>query len=795
MALQVGELYAQLTMDSGPFDKGVDGLKGKLGKMGGLVAGALGGVVLAGVTALGGAMVASVASANTFSKAMNGLQTATGATEEEMASMGDAIKNVYARNFGQDINDVAKAMEYAKQATTATGEELEYLTQDALMLRDAFGYEVTDSVKASDKLMRQFGLTGSESMAMIAEATQKGLNKSDDLIDTIDEYSVYFATAGLDAEAMFAIFENASNAGVRNLDYVGDAVKEFGIRAKDGSKVSREAFSALGLDIEEMETGMAKGGETAKNTFLKVIEALQGMEDPVLKNMAGVALFGTKYEDLEADAIKAMGNINGTIKGSIETLDSINAIKYDSFGEVFAGIGRQLQVGLLMPLGEKVLPLLNDFATWIATKIPGMIAYFENFGSQAQGIFARFQPVIQNVMGVIQQMIPVWVGAFQTIMGVVGPVMDFIGSKIKEVVTMFTEFWKKNGQDLLTNVQIVFNGMWAVIQFVMPAVLAIVSMVFNTVKGVITGALNVISGVFKVFAGLFTGDWSKMWDGIKQLVSGAIELLWNLWNLMLFGRLVAGIKLLGTKLLGGFKSMWTGIQNGTGNFISSIQTSFMNMVTSVVGFFKSLYTRGIEIFTSMRTIGASIFEAMKQAIYNIILLLKDKAVSLIGGMKTGITTAFDNILASAKSIFTSVKDAILNPIQTAKDTLLGIIDTIVNAFKNMVIKIPTPKLPKINVGSKSVGGFPIPTFDIDWFKTGGIATGPAIAGIGEAGSEAIVPLAGRRMKPFAEAIAKQMGGVGGGGGDIYVSVTSDELHKMAQAVRTMEDLKQTFRKK
>lgn len=795
MALQVGELYAQLTMDSGPFDKGVDGLKGKLGKMGGLVAGALGGVVLAGVTALGGAMVASVASANQFSKAMNGLQTATGATEEEMASMGDAIKNVYARNFGEDITDVAKAMEYAKQATGAVGEELEYLTQDALMLRDTFGYEVTESLKATDKLMREFGLTGTESMSMIAQATQKGLNKSDDLIDTIDEYSVYFATAGLDAEAMFAIFENASNAGVRNLDYVGDAVKEFGIRAKDGSKVSREAFSALGLDIEEMETGMAKGGETAKNTFLKVIEALQGMEDPVLKNMAGVALFGTKYEDLEADAIKAMGNINGSIKGSVEVLDSINQIKYDSFGEVFTGIGRQIQVGLLMPLGEKVLPLLNDFANWVATKIPGMVAYFENFGSQAQGIFARFQPIIQNVMGIIQQMIPVWVSSFQTIMDVVGPIMDFVGSKIKEVVTMFTEFWKTNGKDLLTNVQIVFNGIWEIIQFVMPLVLAIVTMVFNSVKGVISGALNIISGVFKVFAGLFTGDWSKMWDGVKQLVGGAIEFLWNLWNLMLFGRLVSGIKMLGTKLLGGFKSMWTGIQNGTGSFISTIQTSFMNMVTSVVGFFRSLFTRGIEIFTSMRTIGASIFEAMKQAIYNIILLLKDKAVSLITGMKTGITTAFDNILTSAKSIFASVKSAIVDPITTAKETLLGIIDTIVKAFANMVIKIPTPKLPKLNVGSKSVAGFPVPTFDLDWFKTGGIATGPAIAGIGEAGSEAIVPLAGRRMRPFAEAIAKQMGGVGGGGGDIYVSVTSDDLHKMAQAVRTMEDLKQTFRKK
>lgn len=89
----------------------------------------------------------------------------------------------------------------------------------------------------------------------------------------------------------------------------------------------------------------------------------------------------------------------------------------------------------------------------------------------------------------------------------------------------------------------------------------------------------------------------------------------------------------------------------------------------------------------------------------------------------------------------------------------------------MKISIPKPKLPHINVGSKSMlGGLvSIPTFSIDWYATGGIATGASVVGVGEKGDEAIVPLSNKhRMKPFATAVADMMrddlDGEGGSGG-------------------------------
>jgi phage-related protein len=761
MALQVGELYATLSMQTKEFDKDVGGIQGSLGKVGGMVATTFAGIMAGAIGAVGGAMAGAVIGVNNYQKAMNGLQAQTGATSDEMASMGDAIKNIYGKNFGESFQDIGDTMAYAKQATGAVGEELEYLTQDALMLRDTFQMDVTESLRGADSLMEQFGATGTEAMAYIAEATQKGLNKNGDLVDTIEEYSVYFQNAGMSAQDMFGILENASKAGVRNLDFVGDAMKEFGIIMKEDGDKATDALNDMGLNAGELRSQFAKGGEGAKLAFQKIMGELGKMEDPLERNRLGVELFGTKFEDLEADAVLAMGNVNGTIKGSVDTLNEINEIKYDSFGEAMKGIGRQLFVGLIMPLGEKLMPHLNNFANWISSKLPAIQSFFQGLGQKVASVFGGMGSEIGTIKSAFSQYFEMLKTGWATVWSVISPILTLIGQKVMEIFGMIIEWWNANGSALLENVMIVFMGIWNAIKFIMPGILAVVSMVFDSIKGVISGALNIISGVFAIFAGLFTGNWSKMWDGVKQLLSGAIQFIWNLWNLMLFGRLISGIKLLWTKGLGLFKGMWSGIQNGFGSFVAWIQNLIVKGVTSYIATWKSLFTRAVQIFNSLRSIGFSIFNAMKQAIYNTILTLKNMAVSVITNMKSRMSTIFGNIKSTAQRIFDGVKNAITKPIETAKKVVLGIIDTIKSAFSKMKIKIPKPKLPKINVGSKKVAGIPIPTFDLGWFKNGGVFNGPSVIGVGEAGAEAVVPLSGQRMKPFATEIMKQMMGAGG----------------------------------
>ena len=151
--------------------------------------------------------------------------------------------------------------------------------------------------------MDQFGMTSEQAYNLLAQGAQNGMNANDDLTDIVKEYSVQFKTMGFTAEEMFNMLSNGAKEGGFSIDVMGDAMKEFNIRSKDGSKASNEAFKSLGLNADNLTKSFAKGGEEGKKAFSEVMKKLKGMKDPVEQNTAGVALFGTMWEDLGAKAI------------------------------------------------------------------------------------------------------------------------------------------------------------------------------------------------------------------------------------------------------------------------------------------------------------------------------------------------------------------------------------------------------------------------------------------------------------------------------------------------------------
>lgn len=159
--------------------------------------------------------------------------------------------------------------------------------------------------------MKNFGVSAEEAYNIIAVGAQNGADQNGDLLDTLNEYSVQYAALGLSADQFVGGLISGAEAGVFSIDKVGDAVKEFNIRAKDGSKSTVGAFQTLGLNADEMMSKFAQGGDTAQEAFFEVIKALDKMEDPIEKNAAAVALFGTQYEDLEKERPPGAGQHGG----------------------------------------------------------------------------------------------------------------------------------------------------------------------------------------------------------------------------------------------------------------------------------------------------------------------------------------------------------------------------------------------------------------------------------------------------------------------------------------------------
>lgn len=344
-------------------------LKEKISGIGGKLA------IGAGVvsTATIGAATAAVNTVDDLSRALNGLQASTGAADGQMEDLKNIMLTIYSDNFGESFNDISLAMKEVAQQTGLTGDQLGGLTEDALAVRDTFDFEVNESVRAANMLMKQFGMNGDEAYNLIAQGAQKGLNKNDDLLDTINEYSVHFKQLGIGADEMFNMIKNGAADGTFSIDKLGDAVKEFGIRSKDGSKSTTDAFKSLGLDANKLSKDFAKGGKVGQDAFKLVNKKLLEMKDPLKQNQIGVALWGSMWEDLGVKGITALTKTNGEISKTNDALQKINKVKYNDFSSALEGIKRQLITGLLIPLGEKLLPKLNEFATYLQENLPRIV--------------------------------------------------------------------------------------------------------------------------------------------------------------------------------------------------------------------------------------------------------------------------------------------------------------------------------------------------------------------------------------------------------------------------------------
>lgn len=330
----------------------------------------LGAAVAVGAAAVG----VGIAAATSYEDAMASLQIQTGATDEQMRKYGDAMDAVYRQGYGEDLDDIAATMATIAQTTHETDpSKLQSLAANALTLRDAFGFETAEQMRAVDMLMTQFGIDAEGAYNLIAQGAQQGLNRNGDMMDIINEYAVHYRQLGYTAEEFFGSLINGAESGTFSVDKLGDAMKEFGIRAKDTNTTTTEAYENLGLDADLMRQKIAAGGEEARDASSTILTALLDIDDQVLQNQIGVALFGTMWEDLGIDAIKALTNVKSDLDATKNTMQDIKDIKYNTTKMQWEELGRTAQRELIAPLGEKLLPTAQKLLSYCIKNIDKLL--------------------------------------------------------------------------------------------------------------------------------------------------------------------------------------------------------------------------------------------------------------------------------------------------------------------------------------------------------------------------------------------------------------------------------------
>lgn len=591
-------------------------------------------VMTAGLAAMGtGAIAATKYLADLggeWQTATNQVAASTGAAGKELEGLRDVMEDVYAANYGDSVADVGDAVAMVNRNMANLDQNgLTAATEGALALRDAFEYDVAESTRAAEAIRKNFGSSAEEAFSLIAAGAQNGLDYSGELIDTINEYSSQFAKLGFDADGMFNILQAGADGTAWNLDKVGDAIKEFSIRAIDGSDTTVEAFTSLGYNAEELMATFAAGGEGANDAFFDVLDTLMAVDDQVERDALGVALFGTQWEDLGVEAMEAMANASQAAYDTGDALEQINQVKYNDLDSALQGIGRQIEVALLPAadaMYQSLMSNMPEISAAIEEVSPVVAEIAEDFADWAGGAISDGLPVLVDG---------------------IKDFADWAGEAYEKAKPFLNFLWEHKGTVL---------AIAAGLRILGPAIGAVTTAMnaFKTAKTFMallqsSGKIAQITGAFQKFGSILMGPL-----GIIIAVAAAIALLYQNWDtvkawLVNFGNTV--------------NQIWTNFSNMVGNAIAAIGQKFPLLGAYLQGWWESIQAAVDNVKAIFQNIIEFIdnvfsgnWEAAWDNIVNIFGNLFGMIVNLAKAPINGVISAINWVLEKINSISVTIPD-------------------------------------------------------------------------------------------------------------------------------------------
>lgn len=382
----------------------VDGLSAKTVAVGALMANA----VEAAAEKMKELASAMVETAMEYDEAQSLLASATGATGEELESLESVARNVFAGAFGESLTDAYNGVIAVRNATGLMDEALQKATENGFALQEVFGFDLQESARTVASLMTNFGISADEAYNIIAVGAQNGANKNGDLLDVLNEYSAQYAALGLSSDEFIQSLVSGADKGVFSIDKVGDAVKEFNIQAKDGADANKQAFETLGMSADDMIARFAAGGESARTAFYQVVDALDALDDPVQKNAVAVELFGTQYEDLEANLIPILSSMRDASVNTYDAMEQINEVRMDKLTSAWEQVKRKVVSGVLPKLQRGIdqvgTVMSSSKIDGEAEEIAENLALVADAGAD---LASEVLPALADVLSVVMEFMPV----------------------------------------------------------------------------------------------------------------------------------------------------------------------------------------------------------------------------------------------------------------------------------------------------------------------------------------------------------------------------------------------------
>lgn len=486
---------------------------------------------------------------------------------------------------------------------------------------------------------------------------------------------------------------------------IGTAISKIG--------VAMQGFVKLANGISKLKVAVQGGA----GVLGKLGAALGGISAPVLAVVAVIAVLVAAFvhlwktnEGFRDAIIWTWNRIKDTISGFCQGIvDRLNALGFqftdivDVLKTVWNGFCQ-----VLAPIFEGVFNNIANILSTVTGVITGILDVFI-------GIFTGNWSQAWN--GIKEMFSSIWNGIssfFSNILNVIKGVADVVLSWFG---TSWNEVW--------TNIKTFFEGIWN-------GIAAFFTTIWETLKNVVTVGIMAIGSILSAAFDIITLPFRFIWENCKEIII-------SVWD---------AIKSKVSTVIQAVASIISTVMNTIKTVFTTVWNAIKTVVTTVVNAIKSVVTT---VFNAIKSTTTTVWNAIKTAVTTPVNAIKSTVTSVFNSVKSTVVSIFNGIKSTATSVWNGIKSAITTPIEAAKNKVKSVVDAIKGFFSGMKISLPHIKLPHFKVtGKLSIAPPSVPHLSIDWYKEGGIMTSPTIFGMngsslmagGEAGAEAILPLAG-----------------------------------------------------
>lgn len=254
-----------------------------------------------------------------------------------------------------------------------------------------------------------------------------------------------------------------------------------------------------------------------------------------------VAPFASAFGGIASAAlpvVAVIGSIVAAVSILGDHLDDIRGIIGNVFGEngvaVFDGF-----LNTITTVKDRIVGIFSpENLASVRTAIVGMFGEnagtgFDNIVSIGQSVIGVFQqivnfgtqtvkPMFEKVFGwVSTTLLPGLLNAFNAIAPQIGPLVTNIGTAVMNVATLIGNAI----QTILPVIENIVMVLVNVVATVAPPIIAAVSQIFANISNVVMSLQGVFDGLIQFITGVFTGNWTQAWEGVKSIFGNAFSAL------------------------------------------------------------------------------------------------------------------------------------------------------------------------------------------------------------------------------------------------------------------------------